>query len=158
MSEDAVCDPEKGELCILGKRHIAVDVQTLCSYLDSLVGVKVGEVIMHNIEFSLGKMDAARLRAERPQSSLTELVEHLTNADRLSGTGITKVTLPENPQNRILIEVANPGVKGTAGAAKEFLVAWWAGAFSALYDKEFDVKHVAYDEGKKLLTGAVAAR
>jgi hypothetical protein len=158
LSEDAVCYTEKGELRILGNRHIAIDAQALCTYLDSLVGVKVGEVIMHNVEFSLGKMDASRLRAERPQSSLTELVEHLTTSERLSGSGITKVLLTENPQNRILIEVANPGVKGTAGAAKEFLVAWWAGAFSALYDKEFDVRHVTYDEEGDLLTGALEAR
>lgn len=158
MSEDAVWDREKGELRIFGLRHVAIDAQTLCGYLDSVVGVKVGEVIMHNIEFRLGKTDTAKVRAERPQSSLTELLEHLTNSDRLSGAGITKVTMPENPQNPIIVEIANPAVKGTEGAAKEFLVAWWAGAVSALYGKDFDVKNVAYDEGRNVLTGVIAAR
>jgi hypothetical protein len=158
LSKDPVWDTENGELRILGERHIAIDAQTLCNHLDSLVGVKVAEVIMHNIQFRLGKVDATRLRTEKPQSSLTELIEHLTNSERLSGTGITKVVLPENLQESILIEVTNPAVKGTAGSAKEFLVAWWAGALSVLCNKELDVKHISYDEGSKVLRGGISAR
>jgi hypothetical protein len=158
LSEDAVWDTEKGELRILGKRHTAIDAQTLCSHLDSLVGVQVAEVIMHNLEFRLGKLDAARLKPERPQAPLNELVEHLAKTDRLSGIGVTKVTLAEDPQKPIHIEVANPNVKGTTGAARAFLFSWWAGALTALLDKEFDVKYVAYDETKNLLKGQIAVR
>ncbi len=158
MSEDAVWDTAKGELRILGQRHTAIDAQTLCDHLDSLVGVQVAEVIMHNLEFHLGKSDAARLRAGRPQATITELVENLVKSDRLSGTGITKVTLPENPENPILIEVSNPSVKRTTGAAKSFLFSWWAGTLTALIDREFDVKYVAYDEEKNLLKCQIVRR
>lgn len=158
MSEDAVWDTEKGELRILGKRHTAIDAQTLCSHLDSLVGVQVAEVIMHNLEFRLGKLDAARLRTEKTRASLPELVEHLAKSDRLSGVGITKVTLSKNPQDRIQIEVTNPSVKAITGAAKAFLFGWWAGALTTLFDKEFDVKSVVYDESRDLLEGQIAPR
>ena len=158
MSESPVWDAEKGELRILGKRHTAIDAQTLCSYLDSLVGVQVAEVIMHNLEFRLGKLDAAKLKTEKPQASLPELVEHLTKSDRLSGIGITKVTLSKAPQYPIEIEVTNPSVKEVTGAAKAFLFGWWAGALTALFDKEFDVKSVVYDEPRDLLKGQIAAR
>ncbi len=158
MSEDAVWDTEKGELRIRGQRYTAIDAQTLCNHLDSLVGVQVAEVIMHNLEFRLGKSDAARLRVENPKATVRELVEHLIKSDRLSGAGITKVTLPENPENPILVEVSNPSVKGTTGAAKAFLFSWWAGALTALHDKEFDLKHVAYDEEKNELKCQIAVR
>ncbi len=158
MSEDAVWDTDKGELRILGKRHTAIDAQTLCSHLDSLVGVQVAEVIMHNLEFRLGKLDATRLRTEKTQASIPELVEHLTKSDRLSGVGITKVTLSKTPQYPIQIEVTNPSVKAATGAAKAFLFGWWAGALTALFDKEFDVKSVVYDETRDLLKGQIAPR
>ena len=158
MSEDAVWATEKGELLIFGKRHIAIDAEALCAHLDSLVGVKVAEVIIHNIEFRLGKLDAKRLRAERPKSTLTELVEQLAKTDCLSGAGITKVVLPDNPQDSILIEITNPGLTNTAGAAKEFLLAWWAGALTTLLDKELDLKDVSYDKANNLLKGQIVSR
>lgn len=158
MSEDTVWDTEKGELRILGQRHIAIDAQTLCSHLDSLVGTQVAEVIMHNLEFRLGKLDAARLKASKPHAPLPELIEQLTKSDRLSGAGVTQVTLPDAPEDLIRCEVSNPGVKGVAGAAKSFIFSWWAGALTALYDKEWDVKNVAYDERRNVLTGIIARR
>src|SRR5208337_667484 len=119
MSGDVVS--EKGELRILGIRLIAIDAQTLCNHLDSLVGVKVGEVIMHNLEFRLGKLDAARLKAEKPGATLNDLIEHLRMTDRLTGVGMTTVSLPENFSEPVEVEVANPSVKGTEGAAKSLI-------------------------------------
>ena len=158
MSENPVWDVEKGELRILGQRHTAIDAQTLCSFLDSLVGVQVAEVIMHNLEFRLGKLDAARVRAENTHAPLNELVEHFVKVDCLTGVGVTKVILPVGAESPVYIEIVNPSVKGTVGAAKAFLFAWWAGALTTLYDKEFDVKSVVYDVGKNTLTGQVVLR
>ena len=158
MSEDAVWDTEKGELRILGHRRMAIDAQSLCDHLDSLVGTQVGEVIMHNIEFRLGKLDAARLKSARPRVPPSQLVEDLTESDRLSGIGITKVKLSENPGDSMGIEVTNPCVVGVAGAGKTFVLSWWAGAFTSLFDKEFDVKNVTYDKQKNMLKGHISAR
>lgn len=142
---------EKGELRILGMRLTAIDAQSMCNHLDSLVGVKVGEVIMHNLEFRLGKLDAARLKAEKPGATLNDLIEHLRMTDRLTGVGMTTVRLPENPGGPVEVEVANPSVKATEGAAKSFIFSYWAGALSALLGKEFDMKNVIYDIEKDLM-------
>jgi len=158
MSEEAVWDTEKGELRILGKRHTAIDAQALCNHLDTLVGVQVAEVIMHNLEFRLGKLDATKLRAEKPKATLRELVEHLAKTDRLSGLGITTVTLPENPQNPIEIEIANPSVKATSGAAKGFAFSWWTGALTALLGKEMEAKNFSYTESKNLMMSQIVAK
>jgi hypothetical protein len=158
VTEDTVWDTEKGELRILGQRHTAIDAQTLCNFLDSLVGIQVSEVIMHNLEFRLGKLDAARLRAEKGQVSVTELIEDFVRTDRLSGIGITKVTMSENPQNSIHIEVTNPSVKGSTGAAKSFIFAWWAGVLTSLFDKEFDVNGAAYSEEKNMIVCQMVSR
>jgi len=158
VAEDTVWDTEKGELRISGQRHTAMDAQTLCNFLDSLVGTQVAEVIMHNLEFRLGKLDAARLKAEKGKASLTELIEHLTRTDRLSGIGITKVIMSGNPQNSIEIEVTNPSVKGPTGAAKSFIFAWWAGVLTSLFDKEFDVNGATYSEEKNMSTARMSPR
>jgi hypothetical protein len=158
VSEEAVWDTEKAELRILGKRHTAIDVQTLCHHLDTLVGLQVAEVIIHNLEFRLGKLNAAELKAEKPQATLHELVEHLAKTDRLSGLGVSKVTLPEPPQNSVEIEIANPSVKGNAGAAKAFAFAWWAGALTALLDKEMETKNVFYSEEKNVMRCRILPR
>jgi len=158
MSEDAVWVKEKGELRILGQRHTAIDAQTLCDHLDSLTGAQVAEVIMHNLEFRLGKLDAARLKAEKPQATVRELLDDLAKADCLSGLGITTVTLHENPQTSIDIEIANPSVKANAGAAKAFAFSWWAGALTALLDSEMEAKNVFYDEKMNLIRSQITRR
>ena len=113
---------------------------------------------MHNLEFRLGKLDAAKLRAEKPQATLRELVEHLARTDRLSGLGVTNLTLPENPQSPIEIKISNPSVKGAIGAAKGFVFSWWAGALTALLDKEMDAKDVRYDEEKNVMRCQIVPR
>ena len=65
-----VLDREKGELRILGIRRTAINAQAICDHLDTLVGVQVSEVIMHNLEFRLGKLEGARIRLESPQTNL----------------------------------------------------------------------------------------
>lgn len=149
---------EKAELRILGMRLTAIDAQSLCNHLDSLVGVKVGEVIMHNLEFRLGKLDAARLRAEKPGATLNDLVEHLRRTDQLTGVGMTTVKLPDNPGEQVEVEVANPSVKGTEGAAKSFIFSYWAGALTALLDKEFDMQNVVYDNEKDRMKCLITRR
>jgi len=149
---------EKGELRILGIRLTAIDAQSMCNHLDSLVGVKVGEVIMHNLEFRLGKLDAARLKAEKSGAALNDLIERLRRADQLTGVGMTTVRLPNNPDEPIGVEVANPSVKGAEGAAKAFIFSYWAGAMTALLDKEFDMKNVVYDNEKDLMKCLITPR
>lgn len=158
MDEDPVWDKAKGELRIWGRRHTAVDAQALCEHLDSLVGEKVAETIMHNLESRLGKEDVRRTREERPQASVSEVLDLLIKSDLLSGAGVTKVVLPENETGDISLEVANPSVRGSSGAAKAFLFSWWSGALTALLGRDLDVADVAYDEGKNLLRGRLVQR
>jgi len=149
---------EKGELRILGMRLTAIDAQSLCDHLNSLVGVKVSEVIMHNLEFRLGKLDATRLRTERPGATLNDLIEHLRTVDQLTGVGITTVRSPSNRSEPVEVEVANPSVKGTEGAGKAFIFSYWAGALTALLDKELDMKNVVYDKEKDIMRCLITPR
>ena len=131
-------------LTILGQRHVAIDAQNLCAFLDSLVGLQVGEVIMHNLEFRLGKINAARLRTEKPEATVQQLVDILVKSDSLSGIGVTKLTFTENPSTAIDIEITNPAVRSQTGSARSFVFSWWAGALAALLGKELDLKNVEY--------------
>jgi len=159
LSEEAFWDAEKGVLRIGGQRHTAVDAQTLCDYLDTLVGPKVAEVIVHNLEFRLGKLDATRFRNERPQATLQELVEYLAKTARLSGLGITTVTFLESEKSGpVQIEIANPSVKGSAGAAKEFGFSWWAGVMTTLLDKQMEPINISYDGEKNLISCRLVPR
>ena len=159
MSEDTFWDTENGVLRIGGQRHTAIDAQTLCNHLDTLVGPKVAEVIIHNLEFRLGKLDATRFRNEKPQTTLRELVEYLAKTDRLSGLGITNVTFLENEKSDpIQIEIANPSVKGSTGAAKQFAFSWWAGVMTTLLDKQMEPKDIFYDREKDVISCRLVPR
>ena len=158
MNGDVVLDADKGEIRLFGKRHVAIDAQSLCEFLDSLVGTQVGEVIMHSLEYHLGRTEAERFKEKNPQATLNDLIERFVGADRLSGVGLTKVTMSSNPQHLVLIEIANPGTKGSTGAAKSFIFSWWAGLLSLHLGKELDVNEVWYDEQGNIARGRLVER
>jgi len=157
LSGDASWDKEKGEIRISGERHVAIEAQSLCDFLDSLVGVQVAEVIMHSLEYRLGKAEGKRFMEKNPQATLNQLIEHFANADRLSGMGLTKTTWTAHPE-ALLVEVTNPATSGLVGASKSFIFSWWAGALSSHAGKEFDVNGVAYDEQKNIARGTLVER
>jgi hypothetical protein len=155
---DLSWDKAKGELRLYGHRYTIVDAQALCDHLDSLVGPVVAEVIMNNLESRLGKRDAERAREEKPDGKTSEFIDLMVESDRLQGVGLTEVTLPESQPGPIRIEIANPSVKGTTGAAKAFLFSWWSGALSVLLGKEFEVKNAQYDEKQNIMACEIIPR
>jgi hypothetical protein len=158
MTDDLVWDKEKGELRILGRRQTAMTPQTLCNHLDSLVGIKVAEVIVSNLEYRSGKDETEMFRKEKPQATLSEMVDLLVRYDSLTGVGITKVTLPKNDQDHIIVQISNPSVKGTVGAAKAFLFSYWCGALTTLLNRNLEIEDVAYDEKKNVMTCNIVLR
>jgi hypothetical protein len=158
LSEDVVWDKAKGELRILGQRHAAVDIQGLCEHLDIIVGPMVAEVVMNQHEFRQGKDDAANIRQEKPKAAIQELLDSFANAEALSGIGVVKVTIPEASPGPIDVEISNPCVKRTTGAAKSFLFSYWCGLFTQLLGKEFKINEVAYDENKNLMKCRIIPR
>lgn len=158
MSESPVWDKAKGELLIVGRRHVAVDAESLCQHFDALVGVQVAEVILDNHETRLGKEDADRIRTEKPQATIRELTKQMTDAESISGIGVVNLTLPDNADGAFIIEISNPIVKGTAGAAKAFMFSYWRGALSALLEKDLDIAEVSYDKAKDQIRGRIAVR
>ena len=157
-AERPVWDREKGELRILGRRNTAIDAQALCDYLDSLVGSQVAEVIMHNLESRTGKQDGDWIRKEKPELTTNELIRFGEEWDRVSGVGATQVTLPEDKTGPIVLEISNPSVKGTQGAAKAFLFSWWAGMLTSLLGKNFEYKNVLYDREKNIMKCEIVPR
>jgi hypothetical protein len=132
--------------------------QTLCNHLDSLVGIKVAEVIVSNLEYRSGKDETEMFRKEKPQATLSEMVDLLVRYDSLTGVGITKVTLPKNDQDHIIVQISNPSVKGTVGAAKAFLFSYWCGALTTLLNRNLEIEDVAYDEKKNVMTCKIVLR
>jgi len=141
-----VLDRTKAELRLFGRRHSAIDPQSLCSHLDLLVGTVVGEVIVNSLETRLGREDGAWMRQTHPQASVRDLIDELIEGDLVSGIGITKVVLPGDPKEPIRIEIWNPVVKGEKGSAKSFLFSWWCGALMSILGRELEVRAVQYDE------------
>lgn len=158
MTEGMVLDRAKAEFRLFGRRHAAVDAQSLCNHLDSLVGPVVGEVIMNNLETRLGKEDGARMRESNPKASVGELIKMLEESDLISGMGITKAVIPEDTNASIRIEIWNPVAKGEKGAAKSFLFSWWSGVLTSILGKELEVKTVQYDEKANLMKCEIVPR
>jgi len=113
---------------------------------------------MNQHEFRQGKDDAARIRQEKPDAAIQELLGYFANAETLSGVGVVKVTIPEAPPGPIDVEISNPCVKRTTGAAKSLLFSYCCGVFTELFGKEFMVAQVTYDEGNDLMKCRVIPR
>jgi hypothetical protein len=158
MTNDLIWDKEKGELRILGRRQTAMTPEILCNHLDSLVGVKVAEVIMHNLEYRSGKHETEMFCRDKPQATLSEMIDLLIQYDSVSGIGITKVTLPKNEEDRIIVQISNPSVKGTIGAAKAFLFSWWCGALTTLLNRNLEIEDVTYDEEENVMRCKIVSR
>jgi hypothetical protein len=158
LSEEIVWDKAKGELRIFGQRHAAIDMQGLCDHLDLIVGPRVAEVVMNQHELRQGKEDAATFRQQRPEATLQELIDLFANVETVSGAGVVKVTMPGTSPGPISIEILNPCVKSTTGAAKSFLFSFWCGVFTQLLDKEFKIDQVVYDENRDLMKCRIIPR
>jgi len=158
LVDDFVLDRAKGELRILGRRNAVIDVEALCQHLDGLVGVQVAEVILDNHEVRLGREDAARLRKDKPQAGIRELVDELSHLDLVSGMGVTRAMLPEGLVGDVTLEVSNPILTATRGAAKALIFSYWRGALSFLLGKEKVVKDLTYDDGMNVLRCQIGLR
>ena len=139
-------DRKQGELRIHGRRYLAFDAQPFCEFLDSLIGERVAEVLIKNLQSRYGKEDGLRLRKENPNASLDELIRITTELDRMAGVGVTQASLVGPGSNSIALKISNPSVKGSKGAAKAFFFAWWAGVMSSYLGKDFDYANVVYDQ------------
>jgi hypothetical protein len=154
--EDIVWDRAKGELRIVRKRHVALDAEAMCRHLDELVGTPVAEVIMRNHEVRLGKEDAERHRKEKPNASVEEIITVVAESDLLSGIGLTKYTVQGDQS--VLVEISNPCVKETVGAAKSLLFGYCSGIFSILFGKEYDEADVKFNKSSNVLSGRLVPR
>jgi hypothetical protein len=137
---------------------VAIDIERFCEHLDLMVGPIVAEVVMNQSGSSQGKEEAASIRREKPETAIQELLDSFADAETLSGVGVVKATIPEASLGPVDIEVSNPCVKRTTGAAKSFLFSYWCGLLTQLLGKEFKIDHVAYDRDKNLMKGRIIPR
>jgi hypothetical protein len=108
----------------------------------------VGEVIMKNLETRLGKEDGIWLRKENPQLPPSDLINIITEWDRISGIGTTEATLVGDEPNLVLLEMSNPIIKTDHGTSRAFLFGWWAGLLTSILGKDFEYMNVVYDAAK----------
>jgi hypothetical protein len=138
-------NPENGELVISGRRHMAIDIQALCRHVDLLVGPRVAAVIFNQHWFRLGREDAARIKVKKSTSDYSEIVDELVQHDRLLGSGVTKLTMPPNPNSPIELEISNPCLESSEGAGKAILTSYWCGVFTFLLGREVIASKLTFD-------------
>jgi hypothetical protein len=141
-----VVDEANSELRILNRRHVMMDAAALCRHLETLTGAQVAEVIIGNHASQLGKEDAEEIRKQRPQATIQDLLAILAESSSLSGFGVTRARLLENPSAGVYLEISNPAVKSTTGAGKALVFSYWCGALGYFAEKEFEATDVTYDE------------
>jgi hypothetical protein len=152
---DSFLDRENGEVRILDRRFAVVDIAAFCRRWDALVGLKVAGVQMKSLEYHLGVEDAQAIIRNMPNATPEEIINHLQETDRISGVGVTKVT---RTAEEVHIEIHNPVVAATEGAAAFFASGWWCGAIDTVLKGRFDIKDATYDEEKHLLKFNLVAR
>lgn len=158
MSEKVVWDKSKGEIRIWGERHTTIDPKRLCDHLSALVGAKVASVMMNNLEYRLGKDAVAQLRKEKPQAEITDLIDTLIELDAIAGIGVVKVTFATKLEPPVVVEIGNPCMTENTGAAKSYLFSWWAGALTALLNRQLDPKDGIYEKEKDIISCQLVPR
>jgi hypothetical protein len=153
---DLLHDPEKGQVQILDKRFAVVDIAAFCQRWDDLVGRKVAGVQMKSLEHHLGVDDAEAIMRNTPDATAEQLITYLQETDRISGVGVTNVT--RTGDELFHIEIQNPVVAGTEGAAAFFASGWWCGAMDTVMKRRFDVTDPTYDKEKNVLKFNLTAR
>ena len=141
---------------ILGRRHVAVDIEALCEHVDLLVGPQVAEVIMNHHLVRLGKEDAEFVRKQNPSATPAEIVEKLAEHPRQSGIGDVKakLNLSENGPE-LEISIGAPCITKTVGSGKSFLFSHWCGSLSVILGGDFEIKNVAYDAQNNIMSGKI---
>jgi len=137
---------EKGEIVISGRRHLAIDMASLCKHIDLLVGPRVAEVIFNQYWFRLGRQDAAEAKREKATSGFKEIIHDLAAQDQLSGLGVTKLKIPEDPNSPMELEISNPCVEASEGAGKAVLTSYWCGVLTFLLEREVTATHLSFDQ------------
>lgn len=140
----------------MGQRFAVVDVAEFCKRWDALVGRKVAEVQMKSLEYHLGEADANALMKKMPNATAEDNIAYLEEIDRVSGVGLSKVT--RLGHELFQIEIQNPVVAATEGAAAFFASGWWCGAMDTVLKRRFDARDITYDEEKRLLKFNLVAR
>ena len=158
MSNSIEFDEKRGEVRLLGSRQMVIDMDALCSHLDTLVGNQVSEVIVKNLELQEGKEEADRFLSSHPDAKVEEFIELMKRYDALSGVGITTVKLSENQDGPIFIEIANPYIKRTKGSSKSLLFSWWCGVLSGILHRELDLESITYDASSDVLRCTIIPR
>lgn len=156
LSLNLSLDRENGEVRILDQRFAVVDISEFCKWWDALVGRKVAGVQMKSLEYHLGQADARALMKKMPNATTEENTAHLEEADRISGVGVSKVTRLSD--ELFHIEIQNPVVAATEGAAAFFASGWWCGAMDTVLKKRFDVSDIRHNEERRLLKFNLVAR
>jgi len=151
-------DEKRGEVKLLGQRQMVIDMDALCSHLDTLVGSQVAEVIIKNLELQEGKKEAERFLRKHPDAKVEEFIDLMRRYDALSGVGITSVRFPENQDGLIFIEISNPYIKRTTGSSKSLLFSWWCGGLSGILHRELDLQSITYDASSDVLKCQITPR
>jgi len=151
-------DEKRGEVKLLGLRQMVIDMDALCSHLDTLVGNQVAEVIIKNLELQEGKEEAERFLRNNPDGKVEEFIELMKRYDALSGVGITSVRISENQDGLIFIEISNPYIKRTSGSSKSLLFSWWCGGLSRILHRELDLDSITYDASSDILKCTITPR
>ena len=158
MTNDIEFDEKRGEVKLMGSRQMVIDMDALCSHLDTLVGNQVAEVIVRNLELQEGKNEAERFLRNHPDPNVEEFVDLMRRYDALSGVGITSVKFSEKQSGPIYIEISNPYIKRTAGSSKSLLFSWWCGALSGMLHRELDLESISYDASNDVLKCTITTR
>jgi len=137
---------------------MVINADALCSHLDTLVGDQVAEVIIRNLELQEGREEAERFLRNHHDAKVEEFIDLMKRYDALSGVGITSVTLSENQDALISIEISNPYIKRTSGSSKSLLFSWWCGALSAVLHRELDLNSITYDADSDILRCTITPR
>jgi len=144
-TETVEFNPEKGEISILGRRGVIIDVVSCCAKLDEMLG-SGAEVVVHHMWYGYGYQLLDSIIEKEGNTLKEKLLKEMIKVSASTGLGKLSFTIIGKKRPFVEVTAENPPFKNEKGSVKRCLASFWAGIFSRYLQKQMICEDFHYDE------------
>jgi hypothetical protein len=137
--------PEKGEISILGRRGVLIDMALCCEKLDNMLG-SGAEVVLHHMWYGYGYQLFDSIIEKKETAVELKALKKIVKISACMGLGSLDFTIIGKKRPYVEVAVKNPPFKNEKGSAKRSVASFWAGVFSRYFEKKVTCEDFHYDK------------
>lgn len=142
---------EQGEIVVMGRRGVLLDIVSCCEKLDEMLGTGA-EVVIHRMWYGYGCQLLKNVVEKTSDAEKEKLLEELVEMNAAVGLGVLSFTIIGKKRPYVEVTVKNPPFKKIQGSVKRCITSLWAGIFSEYFQKQMVCEEYHYDQKTDTLT------